>query len=112
MTYFTAPGIISTETIFVDYDKLVQLTADFFGVEKKDIISGKRYRHIVDARHFLINYLRVVKKQLLRDIALNMGNRDHTTVIYSITNIENLCKQSKDYFDTRTEYFNFLNLNA
>ena len=68
----------------------------YYKVSHADIISGKRSRNIVYARQIAIYLSRQLLDLPLSFIGKNFGNRDHTTVIYSISNVEEKMKGNRE----------------
>jgi chromosomal replication initiator protein len=68
----------------------------YYKVSHADIISGKRSRNIVYARQIAIYLSRQLLDLPLSFIGKNFGGRDHTTVIYSISNVEEKMKGNRE----------------
>ena len=68
----------------------------YYKVSHADIISGKRSRNIVYARQIAIYLSRQLLDLPLSYIGKSFGNRDHTTVIYSISIIEEKMKGNRE----------------
>ena len=75
------------EPTSVTVDKIFSSVFQKYGVSKEDLISAKRSKDIALARHITIFLIREVTEMSLPNIG-KIFNRDHTTVINSIENIE------------------------
>ena len=69
-------------------DRIVYYVTRKYGVALRHLTGMSRTRHISHPRKVLIYLLRKLTDLSLEAIGSFMGNRDHTTVIYSVTNIE------------------------
>src|SRR6185503_17800716 len=68
---------------------LIILVATVFGVSAADLIGRSRMRIVVEARQAAAWVLRRACPALaLADIGRLLGGRDHTTIIYSLQQIE------------------------
>ncbi len=69
--------------------KLLEETAQLFGLTRADLIGTSRRRHVVEARQAAAWVLRHAYPALsLEAIGEVLGGRDHTTIIYSIARVE------------------------
>ena len=75
------------EPTSVTVEKIFSSVFQKYGVSKEDLISAKRSKDIALARHITIFLIREVTEMSLPNIG-KIFNRDHTTVINSIENIE------------------------
>jgi len=64
-----------------DVDSVFEMVCDITGVPKEQILSTKRYRHIVDARKILVNVLRKVLKLTCYQTGA-VVNKDHSSVVH------------------------------
>jgi chromosomal replication initiator protein len=69
---------------------------EYYKVSHADLIGKKRARNIVYARQVAIYLSRQMLDLPYNYIAKSFGNRDHTTIMYSVTNIEDKMKESRD----------------
>lgn len=68
----------------------------YYDVSHAEIISAKRSRKIVYARQVAIYLCREMLDMPYNYIAKSFGGRDHTTIMYSVTNIENKMKVNRE----------------
>ena len=76
-----------------DIQKQVEL---YYDVPHQELIGKKRSRKIVYARQIAIYLSRQMLDQPYNQIAKSFGNRDHTTIMYSVTNVEEKMKESRE----------------
>ena len=68
----------------------------YYDVSHADIIGQKRSRKIVYARQIGIYLSRHLLDLPYNYIAKNFGGRDHTTIMYSVTNVEEKMKENRE----------------
>ena len=76
-----------------DIQKQVEL---YYDVPHSDLISAKRARKIVYARQIAISLTRQMLDLPYNYIAKSFGGRDHTTIMYSVTNVEEKLKENRE----------------
>ncbi len=74
-------------------EDIIKIITDYFKVSKKEILSEKRTKNIVNARHFIAYFLRNKLNYKHMKIAYTLGFKDHTAALNSIKTAE---KKSKD----------------
>ena len=67
----------------VTTEKVLALVAEHFEVEEDALTGRQRNSQITQARQIAILILREETKQPLTEIGRSLGNRDHSTIIYS-----------------------------
>lgn len=80
------PFSITEEDIF-------KIICDYYKVSKMDVLSDKRTKNIVTARHFIAYFLRKKLNYKHVKISYTLGFKDHTAALNSIKTAE---KKSKD----------------
>ena len=68
----------------------------YYDVPHADLIGQKRSRKIVYARQIAIYLSRQMLNQPYNYIAKSFGGRDHTTIMYSVTNVEEKLKENRE----------------
>ena len=68
----------------------------YYDVSHADLIGQKRSRKIVYARQIAIYLSRNLLDLPYNYIAKNFGGRDHTTIMYSVTNVDEKMKESRE----------------
>jgi len=76
-----------------DIQKQVEL---YYDVSHSDMVSAKRARKIVYARQIAIYLSRQMLDLPYNMIAKSFGGRDHTTIMYSVTNVEEKLKENRE----------------
>lgn len=76
-------------------DDIINETARFYQTTPEDIKGPSRVKAIANARHVAIYLIRILTNLSTNAIG-NFVNRDHATVIASITKIETMLKTDKD----------------
>lgn len=76
-----------------DIQKQVEL---YYDVSHADMVSAKRARKIVYARQIAIYLSRQMLDLPYNMIAKSFGGRDHTTIMYSVTNVEEKLKENRE----------------
>lgn len=71
----------------------------FFGISHEDMISSKRSKGIATPRHIAVYLSRYMTEESLQAIGKKFGNRDHTTVMHSVSKIEQEQKEDRNLFD-------------
>ena len=72
----------------VTIDKIISEVANIYGVSADDMRSNKRSSVVSAARKIAIFIVRAVTGMSLTDIGKEFGNRDHSTIVYAIKNVE------------------------
>lgn len=70
-------------------NEIIEKVCAYYGVSVKDVVGRTRFKEIVMARHMAIYIIRNKVKYKLKATGM-LFNRDHTTVIHAIQNINNL----------------------
>lgn len=89
----------------INFDMIVEITAEFYKINPDNIFSKSRLRNIADARH-VIMYLSHKHTTLSLSAIGNKLNRKHTTVLHGIKMVEDRLKIEKevseaiDYIET------------
>ena len=75
------------EPTSVTVEKIFSSVYQKYGVKKEELLSSKRSKEVAFVRHLTIFLIREVTEMSLPNIA-KIFNRDHTTIINSLENIE------------------------
>ena len=79
--------------VIADIQKQVEL---YYDVTHADLVGAKRSRKIVYARKIAIYLSRLMLNEPYNSIAKSFGGRDHTTIMYSVTNVEEKLKENRE----------------
>lgn len=81
-------------------DMIIEETARYYSITSADIRGQKRNKNIAMARHVSMYLIRMLTNLSLNDIGSHFGDRNHATVLASITKIEESVKTDKDVAST------------
>jgi len=82
--------------VSLSIEQLQETTAKYFNVTRRDLMSKSRRANIARARQMAMYLCREKTSSSLADIGLAFGNRDHSTVLYSISKIEGKLAADKE----------------
>ena len=86
-------GILNDEQpLPVTVEKIIEEVGRTFDVSPADIRSNKRSGPISNARQIAIYIVREITQIPMKQIGQEFGNRDHTTIVYTIKKVDNLMK--------------------
>ena len=102
----SAPSISMAQSVIKDIlsddqpvpitvEKIIVEVADVYGVSPEDIRSSKRSSQISTARKVAIYVVREITQMPLQAIGTEFGGRDHSTIVYSISNVETAMKHDE-----------------
>lgn len=86
--------------------QVLAATAEYFEVTIEDLRSKSRSRTLVNARQIAMYLLRELTDMSLPRIGQELGDRDHTTVMYADRKIRNLMAERRPIFNQVTELTN------
>lgn len=86
--------------------QILSATAEYFDVTIEDLRSKSRSRTLVNARQIAMYLLRELTDMSLPRIGQELGDRDHTTVMYADRKIRNLMAERRPIFNQVTELTN------
>lgn len=83
---------LTTQTKRLNPDEIIDIICEHFNIQRIKLCGKPRYRYIVEARMIAIYLLRSDRylSLSLSQIGKLFSNRDHTTVIHSVNQINNL----------------------
>jgi chromosomal replication initiator protein len=93
-------GVISSK-------KVLRVVATYFSLEESDLLGSKRIKELVYPRQLIMYFLRDKLRQSFPQIGEILGGKDHTTIMYGVTKIEN---QKKKDPTVEKDIKNILNL--
>ncbi|MEA2711000.1 MAG: chromosomal replication initiator protein [Phycisphaerales bacterium] len=76
-------------------ENILQSVCNYFGLEHKDLMSGRRQRTISLARSVAMFLVRKTAKLSFPEIGMRMGKRNHSTVISACRRIERAVQQNE-----------------
>ena len=93
---YVYPGILDAskyETISdktIIFERVTNAVCSTLGLTLEELVSRRRYRHLVVARAMLSNILRSKYMYTLSSIGVLLGDRDHSTILHCIDIHNNL----------------------
>lgn len=81
-------------------ENILQSVCEYFGLENKDLMSGRRQRTISLARSVAMYLVRKTAKLSFPEIGTRMGKRNHSTVISACRRIERAVQRNTPLFWT------------
>lgn len=78
---------------------ILQVVCDFYGVQIADILSIRRSAYIVLPRQIICFLARRMTILSLPAIGLQLGDRDHTTIMHAVDKIEHLMRNDRELTD-------------
>lgn len=79
----------------VTVDKIMEEVARTYGVTTADILSSKRNAKVSSARQITAYIVREITQMSMENIGEALGGRDHSTMVYSIQQIEDKMKENR-----------------
>ena len=81
-------------------EDIIRETAGYYSLGADDLTGQRKTHEIALARQISMYLIRNMTKLSLKEIGASFGNRDHTTVLSSITKIEKLIEKDPEFADT------------
>jgi chromosomal replication initiator protein len=76
-------------------DNVLQAVCNYFSVEMRDLMSGRRQRTISLARSIAMHLIRKTAKLSFPEIGMKMGKRNHSTVISACRRMESATRKNE-----------------
>ena len=92
----TETAIQSNSKSTKNFDALVAMVAQYYGISVKELKSESRKKEITNARQILMLLAKKYFNWTLERIGDHFGGKGHATVIYALNNIEQQVKQDQD----------------
>ena len=90
---FTVQSILENKPHFhIRPERIQEITAKYFQISTSDLLSRKKERKISYPRQVAIFLTRKYTDMSLKEIGTAFGNKHHSSIIYSINNIEKSIK--------------------
>ena len=78
-------------------DHIQQLIADYFNLDIESLHSKTRKRNVVQARQLAMFFSKKYTKNSLSTIGIQIGQRDHATVLHACKTVENLIETDRAF---------------
>ena len=82
----------------ISNQKIIKEVSKYFSIPLNTLISSKRSQYIAHARQIAMYLCRDLTSDSLPTIGKAFGNRDHTTVMYAVTKINELISRDRDVY--------------
>ena len=89
-----------TSDILPTAEVIIEEVSQFYNIEESAIRGHGRTKETNQARQIAIYLTRNLTKLSLTEIGREFGDRDHSTIIHSVSRIEKLCKESPEIEET------------
>ncbi|KMQ51823.1 Chromosomal replication initiator protein DnaA [Chitinispirillum alkaliphilum] len=86
---------VKTEQKRVSINDIIEAVADYYKIPVNNIREKNRHKEVAFARQVAMFISKTITNNSLKTIGLNFGGRDHSTVIYAISQIEQLIKKDE-----------------
>ncbi len=83
------------QELTVDY--ILQVVGDYFHIGEDNILSNTRKREIVQARQVAMYFSKQLTKNSLKSIGMQIGKKDHATVLHAYRTVNNLMDTDKHF---------------
>lgn len=81
----------------ISIENIQNYVGEFFGIDSNKLRDKTRKQEIVEARQIAMYLSKKMTKSSLKTIGLHFGGRDHSTVIHSISTVEDRLKTSSKH---------------
>lgn len=81
----------------ITVQKIQETVSDFYNIKKDLIQSASRKREIVQARQVTMYFIKKYTELSLSQIGIQVGNRNHATVLHACNTIKNLTEVDKGF---------------
>lgn len=82
---------------FITIEIIQKKVCECFGVKLSDLLSGKRQKNIIKARHTAMYLCKKLTTKSLPDIGKSFGGKDHATVIHAVKRVNELLNEDKEF---------------
>jgi len=90
-------GLVEGDYGLKSEDYILDIVCRHFNVTKYQVASASRKRNFVLPRQIVCHFIKKYTLMKLKEIGLFIGGRDHSTIMHSITAIDNLIKTDKAF---------------
>jgi chromosomal replication initiator protein len=94
-------SIIKTrKTQSITVDMIIQIAADYYHIDREDILSRRRNRDIALPRQIAMFLCREIMNLSTTRIGNEFGGRDHTTVMHACDKIDRMARENAQFANT------------
>ncbi|MDN5977913.1 chromosomal replication initiator protein DnaA [Acidipropionibacterium jensenii] len=95
----------------VTVDRIITVTAGYFGITRDDLMGTSRTQTVVTARQIAMYLCRELTDLSLPKIGAEFGGKDHTTVMHADRKIRSLMGEKRQIFNQVSELTNRIKQN-
>ena len=89
--------IVGEQQNDVTIDKVQKIVCDYFNISRDELVSKTRKRQIVQARQIAMYMSRNLINCSLSTIGMEIGGKDHATVLHACTTVNDLMSTDKSF---------------
>ncbi|HKJ33788.1 MAG TPA: chromosomal replication initiator protein DnaA [Balneolales bacterium] len=89
--------MIKESSVNISIESIQNYVSEYFGMDPNKLRDKTRKQEIVEARQIAMYLSKKLTKSSLKTIGLHFGGRDHSTVIHSISSVEDRLKTSSKH---------------
>jgi chromosomal replication initiator protein len=89
--------ILRSNERFISIEDIQQRVSEFFCIKMSDLLSSRRARSLARPRQVAMYLSKELTEKSLPEIGRKFGGRDHTTVIYAVKKVMELCEQNAEF---------------
>lgn len=82
---------------FITIEIIQRKVCEYLGVKLSDLLSAKRQKNIIKARHTAMYLCKRLTTKSLPDIGRSFGGKDHATVIHAVKKVNELLNNDKEF---------------
>lgn len=81
----------------ISIEYIQKIVSNYFEIDVPTLQSNTRKRHVVQARQLAMYFSKKMTKSSLASIGLQIGKRDHATVLHACKTVDNLSETDKQF---------------
>ncbi|MDR0631264.1 MAG: chromosomal replication initiator protein DnaA [Holosporales bacterium] len=89
--------ILRSNERFISIEDIQQRVSEFFCIKTSDLLSSRRARSLARPRQVAMFLSKELTEKSLPEIGRKFGGRDHTTVIYAVKKVLEICAQDAEF---------------
>ena len=95
---------ISAHEREISIEQIIEFVSAEYGIKSSEMLSKSRAAKFVLPRQIAAYLAKQLTKKSLQEIGQKLGNRDHATVIYSVSKLETLLQTDKELGNTLAKF--------
>ncbi len=92
-----AEKIVTINNPEISLNKIQSTVCDYFGISAESLVSKTRKREISQARQIVMYLGRNLTKKSLASIGMEIGGRDHATVLHACNTVSDLIETDRNF---------------